>query len=836
MNTQFGKTLASALCAAMVTATAAKADVLRCEYLTISGANQNSGVRLLTDYVPKNNTVVRAKYASSSSASSNNNQFLFCSRFKASASADALNFCFAPNVNGKFRFDYYATQAAAGASFTADRDYELLVSGGKAYVTDTVTESVTELGPGLQSFTPQYKMALFQSYTMSGSTYTGWANSFHGKFYYLKIYEIENDVEVLKHEFVPCIEDGVAKLRDIADANQPTYELTVASGSAAAGGVIEDRTATYPAPYDEGTVLSNLGIGSLILDETDYPVNEANALRFTGFEAVANSTTIFDGGWWDFGGGDFPTNAASDRTVILRSGAVVTNVASMPLLNYFRNKFNLLGASRFHVTGDAVLDYGGSDSNHSNEFCVAEGSAFIVGGDIKMSVNQAVTNGRRKEGSVLKVTGAGSYAKAANLRMSPENVNGPPGDCRAVVTDHGVLEIPGTISLGAGSRTFDNRLYVTDGGAVTAATVNVGAGWQSNYDASLDSGFEVHVLNGGVLRANTGFYIGITSSSNAGASGMKLVVSNATFSAAKFRPFGLGTMNRNSEVRISGPQAKFEVESTDPLFGMAGGNRFIVENGAKVDFPWTACSYTANSANNTVLVTGTGTVLTLNDNFGLSGAADNSTSIMGFTNSLCIADGGTVTGAFVRVHGDAGTLAVSNGTLLVSSKQYATVPSEPATPNAFPALTAGVRFKYGGASTNCIVRLSGESPRIACVGGASADLRGSTKLVFDIPETGYNYGGSDYVPFDVSNTLTISANCEILFTGLDKKATRDAIDANGGSVPLVRAKTMYVNNAVLAAAQSELPKGYKLKMTGTAGTEQVLSLRSSADGTVLSFR
>jgi hypothetical protein len=47
---------------------------------------------------------------------------------------------------------------------------------------------------------------------------------------------------------------------------------------------------------------------------------------------------------------------------------------------------------------------------------------------------------------------------------------------------------------------------------------------------------------------------------------------------------------------------------------------------------------------------------------------------------------------------------------------------------------------------------------------------------------------------------------------------------------------MYVNNAVLAAAQSTLPQGYKLKLTGTAGTEQVLSLRSSADGTVLSFR
>ena len=75
---------------------------------------------------------------------------------------DALNFCFCPNVGGKFRFDYYGTQNAATSSFVADRDYELEVRGGKAYVTDSTTSSVVELGNGLQPFVPQYKMALLQ--------------------------------------------------------------------------------------------------------------------------------------------------------------------------------------------------------------------------------------------------------------------------------------------------------------------------------------------------------------------------------------------------------------------------------------------------------------------------------------------------------------------------------------------------------------------------------------------------------------------------------------------------------------------------------------------------
>ena len=228
----------------------ALADVARLEYMRIIGSAQGTGAWLLTDYVPKSNTVVRAKYASSSASASNNNQFLFCSRLRAEASAAALNFNYAPNVGGKFRFDYYATQAAASASFTANRAYELLVSGGKAYVTDTETGSVTEIGPGLQSFVPQYKMMLFQSYLYNNGAYDGRGNSFHGKFYYLQIYEIEDGEEVLKYHFVPCLDGGVVKLCDLADADKTRYALTLDSGAA----VMPPKEYTIEAPGGVGDV------------------------------------------------------------------------------------------------------------------------------------------------------------------------------------------------------------------------------------------------------------------------------------------------------------------------------------------------------------------------------------------------------------------------------------------------------------------------------------------------------------------------------------------------------------------------------------------------------
>ena len=245
----------------------ALADVVRLEYMRIIGSSQNVGAFLLTDYVPKSNTVIRAKYASSSASARDNNQFLFCSRLTAGATANILNFSFAPNVFGKFRFDYYATQDSAPSSFEPNRPYELLVSGGKAYVTDTVTGAVTaEIGPGMKSFVPQYKMMLFKSYSYNNGEYNSRDNSFHGEFYYLKIYEIEDGEEVLKHDFVPCLEGGVVKLCDLADADETRHALTLDSGAS----VLPPKEYTIEAPGGVGDVeaLTNalVAINSMIGD------------------------------------------------------------------------------------------------------------------------------------------------------------------------------------------------------------------------------------------------------------------------------------------------------------------------------------------------------------------------------------------------------------------------------------------------------------------------------------------------------------------------------------------------------------------------------------------
>ena len=233
--------------------------------LMICGTNntQGSGVHILTDYVPKSNSVVRAKYASDSAANSSNNQFLFCSRKGSDNNKEEMkHFSFAPNVGGKFRFDYYDRQYGASATFTAGEDYELEVKDGCATVTNVTSGgAATQLGSGLKSFETTYRLALFQSYLANASGVpASWSNSFRGKFYYLKIYELEGGVEVLKHHFVPCASNGVAAVCDIADARR-VYIPVATSGYATVEGATA-FAADVPEPVFGGAGVSAPSFGT----------------------------------------------------------------------------------------------------------------------------------------------------------------------------------------------------------------------------------------------------------------------------------------------------------------------------------------------------------------------------------------------------------------------------------------------------------------------------------------------------------------------------------------------------------------------------------------------
>ena len=203
--------------------------------MTISGTvgTAGSGVRVLTDYVPKWNTIVRTKYADDPAASTP--QFLFCTR----EAWNSRMFGWMPAYNNKKQcwWNYNTSQIQSWDNVASTDEVFLEVKNGDAVLTRLWDEShwyLTNTVP-VQAFDPMYRMALFQSYTISGGNYGSWGNSFRGDFHYLQIFEWEDGHEVLKHHFVPCTSNGVVKVCDIADGNR-IYDITATSGGAAAIG------------------------------------------------------------------------------------------------------------------------------------------------------------------------------------------------------------------------------------------------------------------------------------------------------------------------------------------------------------------------------------------------------------------------------------------------------------------------------------------------------------------------------------------------------------------------------------------------------------------------
>ena len=64
--------------------------------------------------------------------------------------------------------------------------------------------------------------------------------------------------------------------------------------------IVTGGTVTFEAPYSEAATLVNAAsiMGTVTFDESAYVADEAHALSFGGFDALANTWTIFNGGWW----------------------------------------------------------------------------------------------------------------------------------------------------------------------------------------------------------------------------------------------------------------------------------------------------------------------------------------------------------------------------------------------------------------------------------------------------------------------------------------------------------------------------------------------------------
>ena len=718
-------------------ALSARADIVCYEYMTIGGSAQADGVYVLTDYVPKSNTVVRAMYSSSSAATSGAGQFLFCSRLTSGANTANLHFSFLPNSGGKFRFDYHGTQSGASSSFTANSFYMLEVKAGKAYVTDAVSGSVVTLGSGLQSFTPQYKMALFQSYSYSGGEYGSWNNAFHGKFYYLKVFDIENGEEVLKHHFVPCLDGDVVKLCDLADSNA-TYALTsTGSGSASVGGKVvsgaysvdNSGTITLPAPSSYGLLVNTAP--ECVFDQTADSASAENAHSFTGFQSYRGSETFFKGGWWDFGATDATTNffgeadGFSNRRTEFSDGAVVTNVGSVCLAGASGtdNALELKGGASMTLRD---LVFGKAQSAQRSTCRVTGGSTLHCLGNISMSEGSARDHERNRTGNELVVSGEGSGLVVDGVtylgRNLGYNYNGGLGGNTLAVSNNATAYFNGGImGNDAIVHGMFNHVVFSDGARVNMTSFKM----DNNYSTTgKPSSNLVEILSGAVV-TNTGeFTFGYGDSSWASRAGNEIVISNATL-VTKPGKYGTSTgflCGHRMTARLSGPDANLKF-TTFPefFFGERAPSTFIVENEAKFKYDKEYFAMNGTVCGHRFIVRSGATVTAKN------GFKTCSYGNVGSNNVIRVESDGFLNGeGVIAVVGKSNTMEVVEGKVYAGYYLYVGQTRD------------GNNNIVAGSGTNCLLHIAGTHPSVRCNWTALVS-NGSTVRIA-LPEEGYDEG------------------------------------------------------------------------------------------------
>ena len=591
------------LASSLLVAGKSVSDIVCYEYMEITGGNSYSGVRYLTDYIPNGNTVIKAKFASSSNDSSGANQFLYCAR----SGTDFSNphFSFAPNVNGKQRF-YYGGTYYDGSTFTKDQVYELLVKDGKAHITDLSTGDTYEIGSGLQSLTMSYRIALFQSYNY---LYYSWGNSFHGKFYYLEIYDVENGVEVLKHRYVPCKDEGVVKLYDDLPDSKGTCTLVSESGgkaiidedvaiiktiSTGSYVVTESGTVTLPQPSSNTQLVNHAP--EFVFDQCGDIVSKDNAHTFTSFTSGDGAGTFFKGGWWDFGGGYFWGESVnhSNRITEFSDGAVVTNVAGVVVAGASgaNNSLKLTGGSSIYTKGFRL----GCSMNggQKSSVVVEDGSLLSVSGVLSFSTGRDELGKPRTSGNKLSVIGEGSRL-VAEMTTLGENFAGtrPGGNTLSVyngasaalgeliVGDVAKLEYQDQYYALSGSES--NRVVFGSSSHVTLTSLSLARDLDIQDQTKKGRGGNQVEISDGAVVTNFGNVVFGFANVNKEL-GNKLIVSNAIFHT-------VGT------ITVDGGGNDVVLAGTSPKMS-AGGKMELLGNGAsKLVFALPSSVYDAGVGN-----------------------------------------------------------------------------------------------------------------------------------------------------------------------------------------------------------------------------------------------
>ena len=295
--------------------------------------------------------------------------------------------------------------------------------------------------------------------------------------------------------------------------------------------------------------------------------------------------------------------------------------------------------------------------------------------------------------------------------------------------------------LAVGNEGSGNRMVISNGGTVSDANASIGYGSTSSNNSVLVTGEGSRWNNSGTEIRGGGLTVGNQSSGNS------LVISNRGTVANREVTIGFGAGSSNNTVLVTGSNSLL-TNSSWLVAGFDGsGNSLTISNGARAIV---TDVYVANASggSNTILVTGTGSLLNAN---GVNGDFWIGRSGFG-NNSLVISDGGTVSDTSASI-GYASS--ASNNSVLVTGTNS--------------LWTNSSRLLVGnGGSGNSLVISNGGTVAVASnsyigytntASNNSVLVTGAGSLWTNSGELSVGYGGSN-------NTLTVANGGTVAATNI----------------------------------------------------------------------
>ena len=413
-------------------------------------------------------------------------------------------------------------------------------------------------------------------------------------------------------------------------SNSITTTLTndFTSGTSFQGLYFTSRANAYT--IGGNTLTLNAGITN---SSADYQTINLG-ITFSGFETVSNSssaTTIFNGAISGLG----TVNQAGTGTTILTasnsySGGTLLDGGSLSI-----NNNAALGTGTVTFASNSTLQ---SLTNLlvTNNEVISNGIYGILNNGGYNLTNSGVISGA---GS-LSVAGAGTVVLTASNSYSGTTVVDGGGSTLMV----NVGSISNTSSLSVGSNTSGNTLILTNGGVADASTTYAGNNGSSSNNSIL-------VTGAGSLLSNSSYlFVGRTGSSNS------LVISNGGVVEATETYVGTLNSSSNNSVLVTGTNSLLSDISFLYIGNIGSSNSLVISNGGVVEAPITYLGNQSASSNNSILVTGAGSLLSNSIEFDVGTSSS--------SNSLVISNGGVVVAQRTFVNREA--IDTSNNSILVT--------------------------------------------------------------------------------------------------------------------------------------------------------------------------